>query len=107
MTNSRPQEIIPEWSDEGRREFTAAMQIKFIGNLSAAAKRFAASLDYYRKVTAEIHFQIGDCYYKQNNWVRAVEHFNVALHTDPDHARARDRLKSCRHLVRRSAEGGE
>ena len=103
MDHSKPLRAVPEMSDEGRREFTAAMQIKVVGNLPVAAERFGACLGYYKKVIAEIYFQIGDCLYKQNDWDAAAEQFELALQTAPGHRRAEDRLSSCHNLVKRRA----
>ncbi|NOZ21488.1 MAG: tetratricopeptide repeat protein [Planctomycetes bacterium] len=84
-----------------------AMQLKIIGDLARSVKRFGVSLEYYKRVTAEIHFQVGDCLFKQNNWAGAAEQLELALQNAPSHCRARDRLESCRHLIRRSGASEE
>ncbi|MEW6360254.1 MAG: tetratricopeptide repeat protein [Planctomycetota bacterium] len=102
MTHPKPHEFVPETSDQGRREFTMAMQLKIIGDMPRALKRFGVSLDHYKRVIAEIHFQVGDCLFKENDWVGAAAQFELALQNIPNHLRAQDRLESCRHLIKRS-----
>ena len=104
MATAKPEKFVPETSDEGRREFTVAMQLKLHGELGRARKRFAVSMGHYREILAEIHFQTGDCLFKGNDWVGAAEQFGQALQLAPNHPRAKSRLKSCRHLVERSAK---
>lgn len=107
MNHPKPHELIPETSDQGRREFTMAMQLKLIGDLPRAVKRLGVSLRHYQRVVAEIHFQTGDCLFQQNEWIGAAEQFALALQNAPNHPRAENRLESCRHLIKRNAGAKE
>ncbi|MBI3988028.1 MAG: tol-pal system protein YbgF [candidate division NC10 bacterium] len=66
--------------------YKASLQAYNHGNYQEAAKGFQSYIERYPKesLISNAHFWLGECYYRQNDYVKAIQHFDIVLKDYPD-----------------------